>query len=68
MEAQYAYIRDDAERLIGVLRLRDSLLLERSEAVRMAMTPDPQCVRADADDVRVIAILRPASVLWRAGC
>jgi magnesium transporter len=48
MQAQYAYIMDDADRLIGVLRLRDLLLLERSEPVRMAMTPVPHRVRADA--------------------
>jgi magnesium transporter len=48
MHAQYAYIMDDADRLIGVLRLRDLLLLERSEPVRMAMTPEPHRVRADA--------------------
>ncbi len=48
MQAQYAYILDNADRLIGVLRLRDLLLLERSEPVRMAMTPEPHRVRADA--------------------
>jgi magnesium transporter len=48
MQAQYAYITDDADRLIGVLRLRDLLLLERSEPVRMAMTLEPHRVRADA--------------------
>jgi magnesium transporter len=48
LQAQYAYIADDADRLIGVLRLRDLLLLERSEPVRMAMTPEPHRIRADA--------------------
>jgi magnesium transporter len=47
MHAQYAYVTDDAQRLIGVLRLRDLLLLERDASVRQAMTPEPRRVRSD---------------------
>lgn len=48
MQVQYAYIKDDAERLIGVLRLRDLLLLGHHESVRQAMTQEPKHVRSDA--------------------
>lgn len=48
MHAQHAYIKDEAERLIGVLRLRDLLLLGHDESVRKAMTEDPKRVRSDA--------------------
>jgi magnesium transporter len=47
MHAQYAYITGSDRRLIGVLRLRDLLLLERHESVRRAMTPEPERVRAN---------------------
>jgi magnesium transporter len=48
MHAQHAYVTDDSQRLIGVLRLRDLLLLERGSSVRQAMTPQPLSVRPDA--------------------
>ena len=41
LDVQYAYITDDSDRLIGVLRLRDLLLLDRNDPVRAAMIPDP---------------------------
>jgi magnesium transporter len=47
LHAQYAYITDADQRLIGVLRLRDLLLLEHHESVRQAMTAEPQRVRAE---------------------
>lgn len=48
MQAQHAYIIDDAQRLVGVLRLRDLLLLDPNESVSRAMTPQPRRVRFDA--------------------
>jgi magnesium transporter len=48
LDAQYAYITDSSDRLIGVLRLRDLLLLDHNEAARKAMTPEPHRVRSDA--------------------
>ena len=46
-QVQYVFITDAADRLIGVLRLRDLLLLERNELVRRAMTADPVRLKAD---------------------
>ena len=48
MQVQHAYVKDAAERLVGVLRLRDLLLLGHGESVRAAMTRDPLRVRSDA--------------------
>jgi magnesium transporter len=48
LDVQYAYITDSSDRLIGVLRLRDLLLLDHSEAASKAMTPEPHRVRSDA--------------------
>jgi magnesium transporter len=39
--AQYAYVVDEAQRLVGVLRLRDLLLVDRQESLRKIMTPQP---------------------------
>jgi magnesium transporter len=53
LHAQYAYVVDDAQRLSGVLRLRDLLLVERQVALREIMTREPLRVPADMplDDV-----------------
>jgi magnesium transporter len=48
MHAQYAYITDADKRLVGVLRLRDLLLLERHESIRQAMTSAPQRLPSNA--------------------
>jgi magnesium transporter len=48
LDVQYAYITDDSDRLIGVLRLRDLLLLDRTDPVRAAMVPAPLRVRPEA--------------------
>ena len=48
LDVQYAYITDRSDRLIGVLRLRDLLLLERSDSVKTAMIADPLRVRPEA--------------------
>jgi len=48
LDVQYAYITDDSDRLIGVLRLRDLLLLDRNDPVRKAMVPDPLRVTPEA--------------------
>jgi magnesium transporter len=45
--AQYAYVADDAQRLTGVLRLRDLLLVDRQVSLREIMTPKPLRVPAD---------------------
>ncbi len=45
--AQYAYVVDAAQRLSGVLRLRDLLLVERNVALREIMTGNPLRVPAD---------------------
>lgn len=46
-QVQYAYVTDHSDRLIGVLRLRDLLLLERSDPISKAMVRDPRRVTAD---------------------
>ncbi|MDA0991427.1 MAG: magnesium transporter [Verrucomicrobia bacterium] len=43
-EVQYAYILDDRDRLVGVLRMRDLLLAQRSQPVREVMIPNPLSV------------------------
>jgi magnesium transporter len=48
LDVQYAYITDSSDRLIGVLRLRDLLLLDRSDSVKTAMIADPLRVRPEA--------------------
>jgi magnesium transporter len=48
LDVQYAYITDRSDRLIGVLRLRDLLLLDRNDSVRTAMIPNPLRVRPEA--------------------
>ena len=45
--AQYAYVVDAAQRLTGVLRLRDLLLVERHVALQEIMTRSPLRVSAD---------------------
>lgn len=45
--AQYAYVIDASQRLTGVLRLRDLLLVERNVPLREIMTRDPLRVSAD---------------------
>jgi magnesium transporter len=47
LDVQYAYITDDSDRLIGVLRLRDLLLLDRHDSVEKAMIRDPLRVAAE---------------------
>jgi magnesium transporter len=47
LQAQYAYVVDAMQRLTGVLRLRDLLLVERNTPLREIMTRDPLRVRAD---------------------
>lgn len=46
-DVQYAYITDSSHRLIGVLRLRDLLLLDRNDSVTQAMVSDPLRVKAE---------------------
>jgi len=41
LDVQHVYIRDSSERLIGVLRLRDLILLDRNDPVKTAMIPEP---------------------------
>ena len=48
LDVQYAYVADSSGRLIGVLRLRDLLLLDRNDSVKTAMIPDPLRVRPEA--------------------
>jgi magnesium transporter len=48
LDVQYAYITDDSDRLVGVLRLRDLLLLDRTDSVKTAMVPAPLRVRPEA--------------------
>jgi magnesium transporter len=48
LHVQYAYMTDRSDRLIGVLRFRDLLLLDHNEAVSTAMIPDPLRVTAEA--------------------
>lgn len=45
---QYAYITDTSDRLVGVLRLRDLILLENNASVQEAMTHEPLQVKPDA--------------------
>ncbi|MFT4540428.1 MAG: magnesium transporter [Planctomycetota bacterium] len=47
-DVQYAYVVDEAESLVGVLRLRDLLLAPRNTKVEMLMLRDPHSVRVDA--------------------
>lgn len=47
-EVQYAYVVDQAKRLLGVLRLRDLLLSPKSRAVTTLMIPEPVQVQTDA--------------------
>lgn len=47
LQAQYAYVIDASQRLVGVLRLRDLLLLEREDSLAPAITRNPLCVPAD---------------------
>ncbi len=46
-QLQYAYIVDGDRRLVGVLRLRDLLLLDDQDSLHQAMTPDPVRVPAE---------------------
>lgn len=41
LQLQYVYVLDQSDRLTGVLRLRDLLLLERQDPVVKAMTGEP---------------------------
>ncbi|MFG0274179.1 MAG: magnesium transporter [Phycisphaerales bacterium] len=49
-DIQYAYVVDDRERLVGVLRMRDLLLSARSIALREVMIPSPLTV-GDHDSI-----------------
>ncbi len=46
-EVQYAYVTDDDERLVGVLRLRDLMLSARNLPIRKMMIPEPMSVPVD---------------------
>lgn len=46
-DVQYAYLVDESERLVGVLRMRDLLLAGRKRPVREIMIADPLSVRDD---------------------
>ena len=46
-DVQYAYVCDSANRLTGVLRLRDLLLAKRTEPVERLMIRNPSSVRVD---------------------
>jgi magnesium transporter len=48
-DVQYAYVTDAADRLVGVLRLRDLLLHRPDHTAGSLMIPDPQSVPVDAD-------------------
>lgn len=48
MQVQYAYVADLGGRLVGVLRLRDLLLLDPDRPIVDAMTSNPQRVLATA--------------------
>lgn len=47
LEVQYAYVVDRSDRLVGTLRLRDLLLLDRDDAIRDAMTTETKTVSPD---------------------
>jgi len=47
-DVQYAYVVDESERLVGVLRLRDLLMAPRDAKVETLMLRDPHSVRVDA--------------------
>ena len=47
-DVQYAYVVDDIERLVGVLRLRDLLMAPRKTQVEKLMLRDPHSVQVDA--------------------
>src|SRR5690606_4611328 len=47
LHAQYAYVVEEGQRLSGVLRLRDLLLVEKNVALRDIMTRNPLRVPAD---------------------
>ena len=46
-DVQYAYVVDQQERLVGVLRLRDLVLADPDARLKELMIPDPVCVQAD---------------------
>lgn len=48
-DIQYVYVVDEAERLVGVLRLRDLLMAPRNVRVERVMLRDPHSVRDDAN-------------------
>ena len=47
-DVQYAYVVDEEERLVGVLRLRDLLMAPRSRPVEKLMVRDAHFVRTDS--------------------
>ena len=47
LHAQHAYVVDSSERLVGVLRLRDLLLLDHDDSLDPAMSRDPLRVPTD---------------------
>jgi magnesium transporter len=47
-DVQYAYVVDDARRLVGVLRLRDLLMAPRQTMVETLMVREPHSVGIDA--------------------
>jgi magnesium transporter len=48
LHVQHAYVADNSNRLVGVLRLRDLLLLDRNDSIQQAMVRGPLRVRAEA--------------------
>ena len=48
LHVQHAYVADNSNRLVGVLRLRDLLLLDRNDSIQQAMVRDPLRVRLEA--------------------
>jgi magnesium transporter len=59
----YAYVVDSAERLLGVLSLRNLVLADPETPVRELMVRDPLRVRADADREAVARLLRDRNLL-----
>jgi magnesium transporter len=48
LHVQHAYVADNSNRLVGVLRLRDLLLLDRDDSIQRAMVRGPLRVRPEA--------------------
>jgi magnesium transporter len=54
----YVYVTDDAERLLGVLSLRDLLLARSRQPVTAVMNPEVTSVRATDDQEQVARLFR----------